>query len=128
MRRWMRKVLVVDDNLPSRELIIDILRPLGLEVAEAADGITALVAARILRPDLVILDLTMPGMDGFAVLNELRHDPDFAGTPVLAVTANAMPGERAKALVAGFSDFLTKPVRSAELRRRVEAFLNVTTV
>jgi CheY-like chemotaxis protein len=128
MRRWMRKVLVVDDNLPSRELIIDILRPLGLEVAEAADGITALVAARILRPDLVILDLTMPGMDGFAVLNELRHDPDFAGTPVLAVTANAMPGERAKALVAGFSDFLTKPVRSAELRRRVEALLNVTPV
>ena len=124
----MRKVLVVDDNLPSRELIVDILRPLCLEVAEAPDGTTALAAARIMRPDLVILDITMPGMDGFEVLNELRHDPDFAGTPVLAVTANAMPGERAKALEAGFSDFLTKPVHIAELRRRVEAFLNVATV
>jgi CheY-like chemotaxis protein len=124
----MRKVLVVDDNRPSRELIVDILRPLCLEVAEAPDGTTALAAARAMRPDLVILDLTMPGMDGFAVLNELRHDPDCARTPVLAVTANAMPGERTKALVAGFSDFLTKPVRSAELRLRVEAFLNVTTV
>ena len=124
----MRKVLVVDDNLPSRELIVDILRPLCLEMAEAPDGIAALAAARIMRPDLVILDITMPGMDGFAVLNELRHDPDFAGTPVLAVTANAMPGERAKALKAGFSDFLTKPVHIAELRRRVEAFLNVATV
>jgi CheY-like chemotaxis protein len=122
----MRKVLVVDDNTPSRELIVDILRPLCLEVAEAPDGTTALAAARIMRPDLVILDLTMPGMDGFAVLNELRHDPDCAGTPIMAVTANAMPGERSKALEAGFSDFLTKPVRSAELRRRVEAFLNVT--
>ena len=124
----MRKVLVVDDNRPSRELIVDILRPLCLEVAQAPDGTTALAAARIMRPDLVILDLTMPEMDGFAVLNELRHDPDCARTPVLAVTANAMPGERSKALKAGFSDFLTKPVRSAELRRRVEAFLNVATV
>jgi CheY-like chemotaxis protein len=124
----MRKVLVVDDNRPSRELIVDILRPLCLEVAEAPDGTTALAAVRIMRPDLVILDITMPGMDGFAVLNELRHDPDYARTPVLAVTANAMPGERSKALEAGFSDFLTKPVRSAELRRRVEAFLNVTAV
>ena len=122
----MRKVLVVDDNRPSRELIVDILRPLCLEVAEAPDGTTALAAARAMRPDLVILDLTMPGMDGFAVLNELRHDPDCATTPVLAVTANAMPGERSKALEAGFSGFMTKPVRSAELRRRVEAFLNGT--
>ena len=117
-------MLVVDDNRPSRELIVDILRPLSLEVAEAPDGTTALAAARDMRPDLVILDLTMPGMDGFAVLHELRHDPDCARTPVLAVTANAMPGERSKALEAGFSDFLTKPVRSAELRKRVEAFLN----
>ncbi len=120
----MPKVLVVDDNRPSRDLIVDILRPLALEVAEAPDGATALAAARGMRPDLVILDLTMPGMDGFAVLSELRHDPDFAATPVLAVTANAMPGERSKALAAGFSDFMTKPVRSAELRGRVEAFLN----
>jgi len=120
----MPKVLVVDDNRPSRELIVDILRPLSLDVAEAPDGTTALAAARCMRPDLVILDLTMPGMDGYAVLSELRSEPGFAGRPVLAVTANAMPGERSKALAAGFSDFLTKPVRSAELRGRVEAFLN----
>jgi CheY-like chemotaxis protein len=120
----MPKVLVVDDNRPSRELVVDILRPLCLEVAEAADGASGLAVARAMRPDLVILDLTMPGMDGFAVLDELRRDPDCAGTPVLALTANAMPGERSKALLAGFSDFMTKPVRSAELRRRVEEFLN----
>jgi CheY-like chemotaxis protein len=120
----MRKVLVVDDNRPSRELIVDILRPLSLEVAQAPDGATGLAAARDMRPDLVILDLAMPGMDGYAVLDELRHDPEFAATPVMAVTANAMPGDRSKAMLAGFSDFLTKPVRSAELRRRVEVFLN----
>jgi len=104
--------------------MVDILRPLALEVAEAPDGATALAAARRMRPDLVILDLTMPGMDGFAVLHELRRDPDCSGTPVLAVTANAMPAERSKALLAGFSDFLTKPLRSAELRLRVEALLD----
>lgn len=120
----MRSVLVVDDNRPSRELIVDILRPLSLRVAEAPDGTTALAAARDLRPDLILLDLSLPGMDGFAVLRELRHNPDCAGIPVLAVTANAMPEERSKALLAGFSDFLTKPVRSAELRRRVEALLD----
>jgi CheY-like chemotaxis protein len=120
----MPKVLVVDDNRPSRELIVDILRPLSLEVTEAPDGTSALAAARDMKPDLVILDITMPDMDGFAVLNELRRDPDYGRTPFLAVTANAMPGERSKTLQAGFSDFLTKPVHSAELRQRVEALLN----
>ena len=120
----MRKVLVVDDNQPSRDLIVDILRPLSLEVTEAPDGATALAAARETKPDLVLLDLSMPDMDGFAVLDELRRDPDCARTPVLAVTANAMPGERSKALEAGFSDFLTKPVRITELRQRVEALLD----
>ncbi len=120
----MPKILVVDDNRPSRELIVDILRPLGFEVSEAPDGPSGLRAARALRPDLVLLDLTMPGMDGFAVLRELRSDPDCANIPVMAVTANAMPGERARALLAGFTDFITKPLRSADLRQRVEAFLS----
>ena len=115
---------MVDDNRPSRELVVDILSPLGFEMAEAADGAAGLTAARAIRPDLVILDLSMPGTDGFAVLRELRGDREFALTPVMAVTANAMPGERAKALRAGFTDFVTKPVHSAELRRRVEACLN----
>ena len=119
----MSKVLVVDDNRPSRELIVDILRPLSLEVTTAPDGLTAVAVARGMRPDVVILDLTMPDMDGYAVLKELRNAPGCAGTPVLAVTANAMPAERAKALLAGFSDFLSKPIRSAELRRRVAALL-----
>ncbi len=120
----MPKVLVVDDNQPSRELIADILRPLCFEVAEVSESPKAMAAVRAMRPDLVILDLTMPEMDGFAVLRELRRDPNCAQMPVLAVTANAMPGQQSKALRAGFTDFLTKPVNCAELRRRVEALLN----
>ena len=124
----MHKVLIVDDNRLSRELIVDILRPLRLEVVEAHDGVAALAAARSIRPDLVLLDLAMPGMDGYGVLGELRRNPQNVRTPVLAVTAHAMPGERARALAAGFSDFLTKPVRSADLRRRVEALLHDSSV
>jgi CheY-like chemotaxis protein len=120
----MRRVLIVDDNQPSRELISDILRFMDIEVAEAPDGISGLRTARAIKPDLVILDLAMPGIDGFGVLEQLRADPDCAGMPVLAVTANATPGTRAKALLAGFTDFLTKPLRSADLRRQVEACLN----
>jgi len=120
----MPRVLVVDDNRPSRELIGDILRPLGLEVAEAENGIAGLAAARRLKPDLLILDIAMPGMDGFGVLRELRRDPAFSRTPVIAVTANAAPGGRAQALAAGFHDFITKPLHSADLRRRVEACLS----
>lgn len=119
----MPKVLVVDDNRPSRE-ICDILRLMGMEASAASDGISGLSAARTIKPDLVILDLTMPGMDGFEVLQQLRADPESAATPVLAVTANATPRSRTNALLAGFSDFITKPLRSADLRRRVEACLN----
>jgi len=120
----MPKVLVVDDNRPSRELILDILRPLAIEVAEAPDGTTALAAARALHPSLVILDISLPDIDGFAVLRELRRHPESARTPVLALTANVMAGEPERALAAGFTDFLAKPVRSAELRRLVETLLN----
>lgn len=120
----MPKILVVDDNGPSRELILDILRPLGFDLAEAADGAAGVAAARRLKPDLVILDLAMPGMDGFAALRELRADPDCGLVPVMAVTANAMPGGRSQALQAGFTDYVTKPLRSADLRRRVEACLH----
>lgn len=120
----MPKVLVVDDNQPSRELICDVLRLMGMEASAASDGISGLEAARAIKPDLVILDLTMPGMDGFAVLQQLRADPESAATPVLAVTANATARNRTNALLAGFSDFITKPLRTVDLRRRVEACLN----
>jgi CheY-like chemotaxis protein len=124
----MRKVLIVDDNRLSRELIVDILRPLRLEVVEAPDGVAALAAARSIKPDLVLLDLAMPGIDGYGVLSDLRRSPENVRMPVVAVTAHAMPGERARALAAGFSDFLTKPVGIVDLRRRVEALLNDSSV
>jgi CheY-like chemotaxis protein len=74
-------------------------------------------------PDLILLDLQMPALDGFGVLRELRADPRFAELPIVALTANAMQGDREKALAAGFTSYLSKPVSLASLRGEVARLL-----
>lgn len=119
----MKKVLIADDKATSRELIRTVLEGSGYEVNEANDGIEALQFARALRPDLVILDLHMPGLDGFGVLAELRQDQSFATTPIMALTASAMQGDRERALVAGFDSYVSKPIPLPMLRQEVERLL-----
>ncbi len=101
-----------------------ILEHYGHEVIEAADGAVAVTKARETHPDIVLLDLHMPALDGFQALTELRSDPRFAGTPIVALTASAMQGDRERALAAGFSAFLPKPVRLAVLRGEIERLLS----
>lgn len=117
------RILVADDNAVSRELIREILESLGHEVIEAADGSEVLRKARSFTPDLLLLDIQMPGRDGYAVLEGLRADPRLAGLRVLAVTAYAMDKDRQRALAAGFDAYITKPVEAAILRREVERSL-----
>jgi CheY-like chemotaxis protein len=119
----MKIVLVADDNAAGRELVRTVLERCGYEIAEAADGLEALRAARELRPDLIILDLNMPRMDGFGVIRELRRDPEFAAIPVLALTANTMQGDRQHALAAGFTDSMSKSIGPRQLRVEVERLL-----
>ncbi len=95
----------------------------GYRVIEAADGRLALLKADSERPDLFLLDLQMPEMDGFAVATALRQDARFATTPIIALTASAMQGDREKALRMGFSAYLSKPVRLAVLRSEVSKWL-----
>lgn len=105
----MPTVLVVDDEWDIRELLVDTLLDSGLEVIEAADGETALERIRYSRPDLVLLDLWMPGMDGFALLEHLRADPDNQNIPVVILTAMpASEGEKA-GLDMGVTHYLNKP-------------------
>lgn len=115
----MKKVLIADDKATSRELLRTVLEPCGYAVSEAGDGIEALRCAHELNPDLIILDLHMPGVDGFGVLAELRRDEKFAATPVVALTASAMHGDRERALAAGFSSYISKPVPLPSLREEV---------
>lgn len=119
----MKKVLVADDTANGRELVKTVLENTGYEVIEAKDGVEALASARQGHPDLIILDLHMPGLDGFGVLEELRRDKQFATTPVMALTASAMMGDKERAIALGFTGYITKPIRLATLRSEVERLL-----
>ena len=119
----MKKVLIADDIETSRELIRTVLETAGYDVSEARDGIQALRFAREVRPDLIILDLHMPGVDGFGVLRELRREEEFTNTPIMALTASAMQGDRQRALRAGFDSYVSKPIPLSVLREEVQRLL-----
>jgi len=116
-------ILVADDNDASRELIREVLEMSGYDVVEAADGQAALKRARESAPDLVLVDIQMPRLDGYAVLRELRADPRLSKLYVVALTAYAMQGDRDRALNAGFDGYITKPVEIASLRQEIKKFL-----
>jgi two-component system cell cycle response regulator DivK len=122
----MKRILVADDKASSRELIRVVLEHSGYRVDEAADGAEALDQALAHQPDLLLLDLQMPKLDGFAVLAALRKQEPFARRPIVALTAYAMQGDREKALEAGFTSYVTKPVNLAELRRHIAELLAST--
>ncbi len=120
----MPTLLVADDNRLSRELVRDILECADYRIVEAANGREALDLMKEIVPDLVLLDMEMPVMDGFDALAAIRADRRFCCTPVVAVTAKAMAWERERVDRAGFDAYLTKPVNASELRKRVQELLN----
>jgi CheY-like chemotaxis protein len=117
----MKRILLVDDNPINRELLREILDTEGYEVEEAEDGLNALRLYKERTPDLTILDLQMPVLDGFETLKRILECN--AGAVVMAVTAFAMRGDRERALAAGFLDYITKPVEMNHLRIRVRELL-----
>jgi PAS domain S-box-containing protein len=116
-----KRVLIADDNQAGRELVREGLAGHASSIIEAANGREALEKIRETRPDLVLLDIQMPEMDGYEVLREIRNDPALQGLRVVALTAFAMQGDRERALEAGFDDYLTKPVGVASLKAQLEA-------
>lgn len=104
------RILAVDDTPHNLDLITYLLNAAGHHVVGAENGETALDMARLHQPDLIVLDVQLPGMDGYAVLEQIRNDPALAPTRVIAVTAYAMVGDRAYALSAGFDGYLAKPI------------------
>ncbi len=118
-----RTVLVAEDREASRELIRTLLEHSGYAVLEAADGAEAIHVAVERKPDLILLDLQMPIMDGMEVLQRLRSDDRFKGTPIVALTANAMRGDREHALDCGFTGYLTKPISLAAIREELGRLL-----
>lgn len=115
----MKTILVVDDNAVNQELLVEVLDSWNFHVLRAASGAEALAICDTAAPDLVLLDLQMPGMDGFDVAAALRQSSRGNTCPVVAVTAFAMRGDREKALARGFDAYLTKPLDFAALRTEI---------
>lgn len=111
-----QRVLVVDDDMEIRGLVAGTLRRDGYTVVEAGDGLEALDVAARLLPDLVVLDMTLPGMDGVEVARKLKATPTLAAVPVVALSALTQQTVRDRALAAGCAHYLTKPCPPAALR------------
>ena len=104
------RILLIEDNEQNRYLETFLLERRGHEVTAAADGPAGIDLAAKLRPDLILLDIQLPGMDGYGVARALRQLPALRATPIVAVTAYAIPGDRAEPLAAGCTGYMEKPI------------------
>jgi two-component system, cell cycle response regulator DivK len=118
----MPQVLVVEDNERNMKLFRDVLQASGYRTLEATTGERAVELVFEHRPDLVLMDIQLPDIDGVEALDRLRADDRFASVPVLALTAQAMEGDRERFLAAGFDGYLSKPVNIAEFVTTVQRY------
>ena len=121
-------ILIVEDNENNRSLFRDILTYHGYEVSVAADGQEGVIQARKLVPDLILMDIQMPGMDGVTAGGILKGDPATSGLKIIALTSFAMRGDLDKFLAAGFDGYLSKPINTRELPDLVKRWLEEETV
>jgi putative two-component system response regulator len=120
-----KTVLIADDQVALRQLLRATLSRIGLRVIEAANGSDALALVQRERPDLVLMDVGMPEMDGLEVCRALKADPGTAEIPVFILTARAQQAEREKGLASGATVYLTKPFKPAELRAMLREHLSI---
>jgi CheY-like chemotaxis protein len=119
----MPKILLVEDNELNRDMMSRRLARRGLEVLTAVDGIEGLEMVQTVRPDLVLLDMSLPGLTGWQVVERIRTIPEISQIPVIALTAHAISGDRKKALEAGCDEYEPKPVDLARLLEKIHALL-----
>jgi two-component system cell cycle response regulator DivK len=111
-----KKILVVEDDVDNRRIVAKTLTVEGYEVIEATDGIQALAHAQAEHPDLILMDLALPNMDGWEATRRLKSDPQTRAIPVVALTAVAMRGDEEQARAAGCDDYISKPARPVAIR------------
>jgi two-component system cell cycle response regulator DivK len=119
----LSKILLVEDNEMNRDMLSRRLARSGYEVVLAVDGGEGVAMARAESPDLILMDLGLPGLDGWEATRRLKAEPGTREIPVIALTAHAMAGDRQKALSAGCDDFDTKPVELPRLLTKIQALL-----
>lgn len=119
----MKTILVVDDNEDSRELVKKILKKQGYEIIEAIDGEEAIAKAIAYRPDLILMDISIPKIDGYEVTRRLKARVDFKDTPIIAFTAHAMRGDQERALQAGCNGYISKPINVRDFPDQIKIYL-----
>ena len=117
-----KRILVVEDDPDNRRIVAKVLSVEGYDVIEAIDGIEALARARAEHPDLILMDLALPNVDGWEATRQLKSDPETLSIPVVALTAVAMRGDEEQARAAGCDDYLPKPARPAAIRAVVKKY------
>ena len=122
----MAKILVVEDNEMNRDMLVRRLRRRGFELVEATDGRVALEMAQAEGPDLILLDMSLPEMDGWEAVGYLKADEALQHVPVIALTAHAMTGDRERALEAGCDEYAAKPVEFLSLMGKINRLLGRT--
>jgi two-component system cell cycle response regulator DivK len=118
-----KRILVVEDDADNRRIVTKVLTVEGYTVIEAADGIEALAQARAERPDVILMDLALPNMDGWEATRQIKADPQLRHIPVIALTAFAMRGDEDQARAAGCDDYVSKPARPMVIRAIVKKYL-----
>lgn len=116
-------ILYVEDNLDNRTLVRRILIAEGYTLIEAANATQALEILNTTRPDLILMDINMPDMDGYSLTAKIKDIPRFESTPIIALTANVMRGDRERSLEAGCDGYIQKPIDIDKLSEQIEHFL-----
>lgn len=117
------RILVVDDNATNLKLASEVLEMEGHEVLRAGDANEALALLRGRAPDLILMDIALPGMDGLELTRQIKADPGLGTVPIVALSAFAMKGDEEKALAAGCDGYITKPINTRTFPMQVQAFL-----
>ena len=120
----MTKILIVEDNDLNRRLFADLLMSKGYEVFECNEGKSALARALEIRPDLILMDIQMPEVDGLTATKMIRENPDVANTKIIAVTAFAMEGDCERILAGGCNGYISKPIAIANFFKTIDDILS----
>jgi two-component system, cell cycle response regulator DivK len=119
-----KRILVVEDQEDNRQILRDLLANAGYEMIEVDDGEKAVAAALRERPDLILMDIQLPVLDGYEATRRIKADPDLKAIPIIAVTSYALSGDEAKALEAGCDDYVPKPYSPRALLAKIRHFLH----
>ena len=119
-----KRILVVEDQPDNRQIIRDMLAPTDYEIIEAEDGEQALAAVAKQRPDLILMDIQLPIMDGYEATRRIKADPALKMIPIIAVTSYALSGEEQKARAAGCDDYVPKPYSPRQLMAKIRQYLS----